>query len=38
MSSTEEDEPPAKKPKPAQKKGKLVAPPEEWKAFLDLDE
>ena len=38
MGSTEEDEPPAKKPEPEQKKGKLVAPPEEWKASLDLDE
>ena len=38
MSSTEEDEPPAKKAKPAQKKGKMVEPPSEWKDFLELDE
>ena len=38
MSSTEDDEPQAKKAKPEPKKGKLVAPPEEWKGSLDLDE
>ena len=32
MSSTEEDEPLAKKPKP------MVGPPEEWNDFLELDE
>ena len=38
MISTEEDEPPAKKAKPAQKKETLVEPPQEWKDFLELDE
>ena len=38
MSSTDDDEPSAKKAKPELKKGKMVVPPEEWKDFLDLDE
>ena len=38
MSSTEDDEPPAKKTKAEAKKAKMVAPPEEWNDFLELDE
>ena len=37
MSSTEDDEP-AKKAMPEAKKAKMVAPPEEWNDFLELDE
>ena len=37
MSSTEDDEPPAKKTRPEAKKAKMVAPPEEWTDFLELD-
>ena len=38
MSSTEDDEPPPKKARPEAKPAKMVAPPGEWKAFLELDE
>ena len=38
MSSTDDDEPPAKKARPESKKAKMVAPPEEWTDFLELDE
>ena len=38
MSDTEEEEPPAKKARPKAKPAKMVAPPEEWNDFLELDE
>ena len=38
MGSSEEDKPPVKRLKPEAKKGKMVAPPEEWRDFLELDE
>ena len=38
MSSTEDDEPPPKKARPEAKPAKMVAPPVEWKDFLELEE
>ena len=38
MSSTEDDEPPPKKARPEAKAAKMVAPPGEWKDFLELEE
>ena len=38
MSSTDKDEPRPKKARPEAKKAKMVAPPEEWNDFLELDE
>ena len=38
MGSTEDDEPPPKKARPEAKKVKIVAPPEEWSDFLELEE
>ena len=38
MSSPEDDEPPPKKARPEAKPAKMVAPPVEWKDFLELEE
>ena len=38
MSPTEDDEPPPKKARPEAKPAKMVAPPGEWKDFLELEE